>query len=316
MNPLVSICIPTYQRPDLLRQAIESCLKQTYQPIEIIVCDDSNDDASERLVQEFGLPQIIRYYRNQPALGQAGNVNRLFDLAQGDRLVLLHDDDLLLPTAIQVMDDCWKQEPALTACFGKQHIISMEGEVLAEPSDQLNQKYYRTDQTAGLQSSSLFSAMTGQFPNDGYMLLTKAAQHIRYRDRSEVSDACDFDFGLRLANSYEKFYFVNEYTAMYRLTATAVSSQNSHSHITYGLLESLTVPPELAEIRGDRLCTYASPAINEWLSIGNQSAAHKIYTSPYHSWSKRLTLRGIIQFLLIICPRGLSIQAIKRLKNR
>jgi len=316
MNLLVSICIPTYQRPELLRRAIESCLMQTYQPVEIIICDDSKDDASEKVINSLQRPDVIRYHRNHPSLGQAKNVNRLFDLAEGDRLVLLHDDDLLLPTAIQEMDNCWQRHPNLTACFGKQYMISMQGEVLEEPSQQLNEKYHRTEQKSGLQQSTLFSAMTGQFPNDGYMVLTKAAQHVRYRDRSEVSDACDFDFGLRLASSYEHFYFVNQYTAMYRLTETAVSSQISHSHITYGLIESLTVPPELAEIRGDRLRTYASPAINEWLSLGNQSAAHKIYTSPHHSWSKRLTLRGSIQFLLIICPRNLSTQVIKRLKNR
>ena len=101
-NQLVSICVPTYQRPDLLRQAIASCLAQTYSDIEIIVCDDSKDDASKQMVQSLNKSQKIRYYQNRPALGQAGNVNRLFDLAQGDRLVLLHDDDISAPRCSSV----------------------------------------------------------------------------------------------------------------------------------------------------------------------------------------------------------------------
>ena len=318
MNSLVSICIPTYERPDLVYQAIESGLNQTYRPIEIIVCDDSKTDASEQMIQSLnGIDdKVVRYYRNQPALGQAGNVNRLFDLAQGDRLVLLHDDDLLMPDALKKMTDCWQTNPNLVACFGKQSIINMAGEILEERSEQLNQTYHRTEHNAGLQPSSLFTAISGQFPNDGYMVLTQAARNTRYRDRSEVSNACDFDFGLRLAETYDQFYFVNHYTALYRLTTEAVSSQNTHSHITYELIAALTVPEDVEAIRSDRLRTYASAAINEWLSIGNQAAAYKIYTSLYHPWSKRFTSRGLVQLLLIVCPQTLSIQATNRLKRR
>ena len=54
------------------------------------------------------LPTVVTpkqsYLRNESSLGQAGNVNQLFARARGERLVLMHDDDFLLPGALTAMD--------------------------------------------------------------------------------------------------------------------------------------------------------------------------------------------------------------------
>ena len=47
-QPLVSIIIPTYKRPDTLERAINSVLNQTYKNIEVIVVDDNNPDTEGR----------------------------------------------------------------------------------------------------------------------------------------------------------------------------------------------------------------------------------------------------------------------------
>jgi len=315
-NQLVSICIPTYQRPDLLRQAIASCLAQTYSDIEIIVCDDSKDDASKQMVQGLNKSEKIRYYQNRLALGQAGNVNRLFDLARGDRLILLHDDDILLPDTVQSMSDCWLSHPSLVACFGKQHIINMAGEVLQTPSQNLNDGYYRTEQYAGLQPSALWSALVAQFPNDGYMILTEVAKTIRYRNTTNVGDVCDYDFGLRVAATYTLFFFLNQYTAMYRLTERAVSTGNNHSDLVYQLIEALDLPENLEGTRQKLLERYASSAINRWLTISDKASAYRVYISDSYPWSKRLSPRGLIQAILLACPNPLSRLLINQLKGK
>ena len=53
-NPLVSVVIPAYNRPDTLKIAIDSVLEQPYPNIEIIICDDSSDNR----VQEMLVPYI------------------------------------------------------------------------------------------------------------------------------------------------------------------------------------------------------------------------------------------------------------------
>src|SRR5438309_2349605 len=119
MNQLISICIPTCDRPGLLKDAVLSCYAQTYRPLEIIVGDDSRDNRVDSFLGGIATDATIelRYHRNQPPLGQADNVNDLFGRAQGERIVLLHDDDLLLPDAVENLADCWSSYPQLTAAF-------------------------------------------------------------------------------------------------------------------------------------------------------------------------------------------------------
>lgn len=313
MNPLISICIPTHQRPDLLQQAIASCLCQTYSPIEIVVCDDSRDKMGKQVVDNFNRPEVLRYYHNFPHLGQAKNVNQLFDLARGERLLLLHGDDLLAPNAVSSLAQCWNSHPHLIAAFGKQHLISCDG-VILPGSEELNQTYHRTEQYAGYQKSSLWSALTAQFPNNGYLIQTKAAQQVRYSDSSEVGDACDFEFGLRLATQYDSFFFLNEYTAMYRLTDASVLRSNNYTNLTYQIIRSLTLPSTLEPVRQQCLQQYASPAINQYLQLGNKQAALEIFTSSY-TWSNRLSVHGVGQALLIACPSQLSLEIVKHLRK-
>ena len=317
MNKLVSICIPTYQRPKLLKEAIESCLEQKYKSIEIIVSDDSNDSRTENLIKDLqsDCKFKLRYVRNSPSLGQAGNVNQLFDLAEGDRLVLLHDDDLLLPNAISDLDKCWQQEPELTVAFGKQYLISMTGEILDQQSEELNQNYYRTAFKKGLQQSSIESALLQQFPNDGYMILSSAARSTKYRDESEVKTNrwCDFDFGIRLASKFEKFYFLDRCTAKYRLTDISVSSAGKPVYM-YPVIESLQVEDSIKSAKKKALQALAPQVVRNYAIRQEKSSALRIYFSENYSLKRRLSLQGIYHLLLIMSPSFESL--LKKIKSR
>ena len=80
----ISICIPTYNRPDLLTLALESCFKQTLLPNEILIGDDSINNETEILINEIIKNNktniIIRYFHNKPSLGQFRNVHNLIML--------------------------------------------------------------------------------------------------------------------------------------------------------------------------------------------------------------------------------------------
>ncbi len=59
--PLVSILIPTYNRPHYFKIALESALAQTYSNIEIIIGDDSTNDETATLIREQYLPNYKKY---------------------------------------------------------------------------------------------------------------------------------------------------------------------------------------------------------------------------------------------------------------
>jgi len=313
--PLISVCIPTYHRPKDLLEAIQSCLSQTYTRIEIIICDDSKNDATEQAVADLVLSGRIRYYRNRPSLGQAGNVNRLFTLATGQYICLLHDDDLLLPNALQEMLACWDQYPDLTVCFGKQHIMNSAGKILEAESETLNQTYFRTAQTQGLQKYSLQSALLN-FPNDAYLITADAARTVGYRNTPDVGSACDFDFGLRLASAYKYFYFLNRYTAVYRISDESVLQSSNYTNLTYRLVEQLVVPPEVEPTRRAILQRYSSAALNQFLLLGDKQSARSVYTSSWYPWRLRLSSRGLAQAILLLLPLPLTKRLIAKLQKR
>lgn len=103
-TPLISIAIPTYKRVSLLKEAIESALSQRRcSPYEVIVLDNDQSDRILEVVSLFD-PSRIGVYQNSTNLGMWGNMNRALDLAKGEWILMLHDDDLLLPDALQVFE--------------------------------------------------------------------------------------------------------------------------------------------------------------------------------------------------------------------
>ncbi len=98
--PLVSIVIPAYN-PRFFDQALLSALAQTYENVEIIVCDDSPGDEIRDIVASFKEPaHPVRYLKNPQRLGLQGNLLRCVEEARGEFIKVLCDDDRLFAPSI------------------------------------------------------------------------------------------------------------------------------------------------------------------------------------------------------------------------
>ena len=103
-SPHVSIVIPTYKRPYFLRDAIESVLSQnSCLSYELIVVDNDQSRSILDVVRSFSSPKMT-VYQNSHNIGIWGNIHRALDLARGEWILILCDDDLLLPNAIRAFD--------------------------------------------------------------------------------------------------------------------------------------------------------------------------------------------------------------------
>ena len=113
-RPIVSILIPTFDRPHLLAQAIASALDQTVSDIEVVVGDDG--DRGEAIVSATGDARV-RHQRNERRLGMSGNWQRLLDTAQGTFVLLLMDDDRLQPRFLERCLADFDEDPSLGVVF-------------------------------------------------------------------------------------------------------------------------------------------------------------------------------------------------------
>ncbi len=113
-----SIIIPSRNRPELLRQAIASVLKQTHASFEILVVNDGSDGVNEQayrnLAADTGEPvRFIHLQQSRNGHGPSGATNRGADLAQGDYVCFLDDDDYWTdPDHLQRAFHCLQQHRA------------------------------------------------------------------------------------------------------------------------------------------------------------------------------------------------------------
>ncbi len=105
MKPGVSILIPTCNRPNFFMRALQSAFKQTYKNIEIIICDDSENNKTEEIVKKLpaSYQTFVKYYKNPHNLGAARNYQKCLALASGQYINYLNDDDLFHPQKIETM---------------------------------------------------------------------------------------------------------------------------------------------------------------------------------------------------------------------
>lgn len=290
----ISICIPTYNRLDVLQQAVASCLNQTLRPYEILIGDDSSRNDTEEWVKASlaDTDVKIRYFHNSPSLRQARNVNSLFTKAEGDLTVLLHDDDALIPTALETLYDCFLKHPEIDIAFGKQYIMSNEGVINKADSEELNKAFYRTAVHEGQKLSPLEAGFLQQFPNDGYMIKSQIVKRVQYNDAT--GDACDFDFGLQLGIGNYKMFFVNSYTNCYRISASSVGTKadNNASIYAFNAVSSLDVPMESSKYQREWLVAKAPAAIVNAVRLKDYKRAKEIYFSNWHKHNI-LSLSGI-----------------------
>ena len=115
-RPLLSICIPTFNRAPFLAELLQALLPQltpARADVELVISDNASTDTTATVIADFrarGLP--LRLSRNQENLGADENFLRCHALARGRYLWLLGDDDLPMPNAIPQLLSLLKQGEA------------------------------------------------------------------------------------------------------------------------------------------------------------------------------------------------------------
>ena len=145
-KPLVSVIIPTYNRPEYLKQAIASAVNQTYENIEIIVCDNCSPENPQAIVESFGDTRI-RFWRQPQNLGMIANQMYGFKMAQGKYVASLHDDDMWNQDFLAKLVPPLEANSDLILAFCDQYIIDADSKI-KNASTEVNTCSYKRDKLA------------------------------------------------------------------------------------------------------------------------------------------------------------------------
>lgn len=149
MNPLVSVIIPTYKRPDMISRAIYSVLNQTYSNIEIFVIDDNDPSFPERtlteeVMAEYASNRNVTYIQHERNKGGSAARNSGWRCAKGDYITFLDDDDEILPKKIQSQVECLEAlDDSWGACYTAYHTLMENGAIQKSCNTECGDVYLR-----------------------------------------------------------------------------------------------------------------------------------------------------------------------------
>jgi glycosyltransferase involved in cell wall biosynthesis len=130
-NALVSICIPCYNAARFIDKTLQSVLAQTYDNLQIIICDDCSEDNTVEVAKTLTDPRVS-IHMNEHNLGCSGNYNKALSYATGTYVKLLCADDLISPDCIEKQVRAFEEnkDKNIVLVTAEKRIISESGRYL------------------------------------------------------------------------------------------------------------------------------------------------------------------------------------------
>lgn len=135
----LSVCVPTYNGSAFLRSCLASVLAQD-EDLELLVGDDASTDDTLDVARGFADTRV-RVHAFQSRAGLAGNWNRLLQLAQGEFVSLVGQDDHVRPTWAQTLVGLLDRHPEATLAFGRRAFAFEDDESRAAVGDFFEHRY-------------------------------------------------------------------------------------------------------------------------------------------------------------------------------
>lgn len=237
MEPLISICIPTYNGEAYLRACIESVLAQTYTNFEVIVVDDQSTDSTVAIIESYSKKDPrIQLHRNAKNLGLVNNWNKCMELSNGEWIKFIFQDDYLELNCLE--------EFLAAATNTTPLLVSKRSFILNEQASATEKKYYNTEvrtleNTLSVKEKSFISAekISKTAVNNialnfiGEPSLTFFKKEVIYKIGSfnaDLAQICDLEFFLRLASS-EGLIYVPKQLCHFRIHTASTTSTNLDS---------------------------------------------------------------------------------------
>ncbi len=233
MRSLVSICIPTYNGERYLKECLDTVLEQTYANLEIIVVDDCSKDATCEIIEEYiRKDSRIKLYRNTENSGLVGNWNKCLEIAQGEWIKFIFQDDL-------VTADCIEKQ--INAANGHSFVVCDRQFIFDDQVPEATKAYYNgplltlkkmisTDKDVFISAAEISNYAAANislnFIGEPTAVLFKKEAVKKYGIfNADLSQICDLEYWLRIATA-EGLVYIPEELVSFRIHAGSTTSQN------------------------------------------------------------------------------------------
>ncbi len=125
-EPIVSVVMPAYNAEKYIVEAILSILNQTYSNLELIIVDDASTDETYSVIKSFTDKRIV-LERNENNKGIAFSTNRAIEIAKGNYIALMDDDDIAFPRRLEYQIDYLENHKDIDIIGGRSEDINADG---------------------------------------------------------------------------------------------------------------------------------------------------------------------------------------------
>ncbi|MUP44174.1 glycosyltransferase family 2 protein [Gramella sp. BOM4] len=139
--PLISVCIPTFNGAEFLKETLDSISIQTYENLEVIISDDESEDKTLEIIEDFKKTSKIPVHIYKHIRSSIGaNWNNCIKKANGEFIKFIFQDDLMEPACISSLYRAYQinKSAALVAC--KREIL-IEDSILNDETRKWKDEY-------------------------------------------------------------------------------------------------------------------------------------------------------------------------------
>lgn len=223
----ISVIIPTYNRAHLLAKSVESVLRQTLEPLEIIIVDDFSTDNTKEIVESFH-NEKIKYVTNQRTKGANGARNTGVLIAKGDFIAFQDSDDVWLPAKLDKQFSFMKDNMEADMCFCSLNLLNSVRGVVPK------RKVLHEEIMKQLEKGNFISTQT-------IFIKKEIAKKVLFDE--SLKRFQDWDFVLRVARNYS-IHHLDEVLVMVEVQDDSISKVVDE---TEALSQFFTKHPDLRE---------------------------------------------------------------------
>ncbi|MDP5121493.1 MAG: glycosyltransferase family 2 protein [Spirosomaceae bacterium] len=124
-KPTISVAMCTYNGERYLVEQLNSLLTQTVLPNELVICDDGSTDGTLEILENFQKNVLFEVivHKNETSLGTTKNFEKAISACSGSIIFLCDQDDVWLPTKIEVLAGYLKQNPQVEMVFSDAKLV-------------------------------------------------------------------------------------------------------------------------------------------------------------------------------------------------
>lgn len=218
MKEKVSICIPTHNGKDYIRETMISVLSQTYKELEIIICDDCSTDNTLDIIKSFK-DDRIKIIKNEKNLGMVNNWNNCLKYVTGQYIQFVFQDDIIEKDNIKRKVESLNKHKDAVMAFSATYVIDSSGKI----------KYKRNP----IKMNCVEDGKINFRRNFRYKNLFGEPSNVMYRKNvcdkiglfnNKLIYTPDWEYSLR-ASKEGKYVYINENLMKFRVSKTSMTKE-------------------------------------------------------------------------------------------